>query len=125
MTGGQPRSYSNEKAPPVRGGASGWRARDEGRSHGGYRQRCGRRGRGDTWTHSQGGSAQGARILSAVFFAINTLDALVALFLVRDSVATEIIGAVIWLIGLAAIVLLFSKDSRPFYNQGADLPPGF
>jgi hypothetical protein len=66
-----------------------------------------------------------ARILSAVFFAINTLDALVALFLVRDSVATEIIGAVIWFIGLAAIVLLFSKDSRPFYNQGADLPPGF
>jgi hypothetical protein len=66
------------------------------------------------WANGKGRSW--ARVLSAVFFGINTLDALVALFLVRDSVATEIIGAVIWVIGLGAIVLLFSKDSRPFYD---------
>jgi hypothetical protein len=61
--------------------------------------------------------ASWARVLSAVFFGIDTLDVLGALFLVRDTVAADVIAVVLWVIGLAAIVLLFSKDSGPFYNQ--------
>ncbi len=63
-------------------------------------------GRGHSW----------ARVVSAVFFGINTLDLLVSFFLVHAA-ATLIIGLVIWLVGLAAIVLIFRKDSGPFYNQ--------
>jgi hypothetical protein len=31
--------------------------------------------------------------------------------------ATLVIGLAIWLVGLVAIVLIFSRDSGPFYNQ--------
>jgi hypothetical protein len=51
-----------------------------------------------------------------VFFGINTFDLLISFFMVHAA-ATLIIGLVIWLVGLAAIVLIFSEDSRPFYNQ--------
>lgn len=57
-----------------------------------------------------------ARVLSAVLFGINTLSLLASFFLVRGAAAL-IIGLVIWLVGLAAIVLIFSRDSGPFYNQ--------
>jgi hypothetical protein len=60
-----------------------------------------------------------ARIVSAVLFGINTLDALGAIVLVRGAVASEIVGAVVWIVGLAAIVLLFRKESGPFYGQPA------
>jgi hypothetical protein len=71
-------------------------------------------GRGLSW----------ARVLSAVFFGINTLSLAVSL-LARHStasvaghtVATMIVGIAIWLVGLAAIVLIFSKDSAPFYAK--------
>jgi hypothetical protein len=65
------------------------------------------------WANGTGRSW--ARVVSAVFFGINTLDLLISLFAVR-AVATLIIGVVIWLAGLGAIVLLFSKESGPFYN---------
>jgi len=57
-----------------------------------------------------------ARILSALFFGINTLDLIVSFVLV-SAPATMTVGVVIWLVGLAAIVLLFSKKSGPFYSQ--------
>jgi hypothetical protein len=57
-----------------------------------------------------------ARIVSVVFFGINTLD-LVVSFDVVHAVATLIIGVVIWLVGLAAIVLIFSKQAGAFYQQ--------
>ena len=57
-----------------------------------------------------------ARIVSAVFFGINTLDLLLSIDVVH-AVATVIIGGVIWLVGLAAIVLIFNKQSGPFYQQ--------
>lgn len=41
-----------------------------------------------------------ARIVSAVLVGINTIDLLISLFLVHAAV-TVIIGAVIWLVGLA------------------------
>jgi uncharacterized membrane protein YuzA (DUF378 family) len=52
-----------------------------------------------------------------VLFGIITVDALSALVLVRGAVASQIIGAVVWLVGLAAIILIFNKDSGPFYSQ--------
>lgn len=63
-------------------------------------------GRGQNW----------ARVVSAVFFGINTLELLISISLVH-AVATLIIGVVIWLVGLGAIVLMFSKESGPFYKQ--------
>jgi hypothetical protein len=47
---------------------------------------------------------------------INTVDLLTS-FLLVHAVATPIIGVVIWLVGLGAIVLMFSKESDPFYKQ--------
>ena len=65
-----------------------------------------------------------ARILSAVFFGINTLSLVVSLVarhamatLAGRAVGTLIVATVIWLVGLAAIVLIFSKDSGRFYRQ--------
>ena len=66
------------------------------------------------WANGKGRSW--ARIVSAVFFGINTLDLLISLLAVH-AVATLIVGVVIWLVGLGAIVLLFSKESGPFYKQ--------
>jgi hypothetical protein len=57
-----------------------------------------------------------ARTLSAVFFGIGTLS-LILSATIAHAAATLIIGVVIWLVGLAAIVLLYSKQSGPFYSQ--------
>ena len=65
------------------------------------------------WANSRG--RNWARILSAVFFGINTFDLLISFFVVRAT-ATMIVGVVIWLVGLGAIVLLFSKESAPFFR---------
>jgi hypothetical protein len=65
-------------------------------------------GRGLSW----------ARVLSAVFFGISTLSLLGSLFLAR-SAGSLIIGVVIWLVGLAAIILLFRKESAPFFAKPA------
>jgi hypothetical protein len=66
-----------------------------------------------------------ARILSAVFFGINTLSLAVSIAarhttttMAGHAVGTIIVGIAIWLVGLAAIVLIFSKDSAPFYAKG-------
>jgi hypothetical protein len=66
------------------------------------------------WVNGKGRSW--ARVVSAVFFGINTVDLLISFSLVHAA-ATLIIGPVIWLVGLAAIVLIFSKGSGPFYMQ--------
>jgi hypothetical protein len=63
-------------------------------------------GRGRNW----------ARILSAVFFGVSTLDLLVSFFVARAT-ASMVLGVVIWLVGLGAIVLMFSRESAPFYLQ--------
>lgn len=62
-------------------------------------------GRGYNW----------ARILSAVFFGISTLDLLVTFAAVRAPVSL-IIGFVVWLVGLGAIVLLFSRESSAYFK---------
>jgi hypothetical protein len=66
------------------------------------------------WANGKGRSW--ARVVSAVFFGINTLDLLISLIAVH-AVATLIIGVVIWLVGLGAIALLFGKGSGSFYKQ--------
>jgi hypothetical protein len=65
-------------------------------------------GRGLSW----------ARVLSAVFFGISTLSLILSL-VIAHSVASLVIGVIIWLVGLAAIILLFSKESRPFFSRPA------
>jgi hypothetical protein len=57
-------------------------------------------------------------VVSAVFFGINTLSLVTSLVLVHAA-GSLIVGVVIWLVGLAAIVLLFSRESGPFFNQQA------
>lgn len=57
-----------------------------------------------------------ARILSAVFFGISTLSLILSLA-IAHSVGTLIVGVIIWLVGLAAIILLFSKQSGPFFSR--------
>jgi hypothetical protein len=59
-----------------------------------------------------------ARVVSAVFFGINTLDLLISFVLVH-AIGSELVGVVIWLVGLGAIVLIFNKESAPFYHQQA------
>ena len=68
------------------------------------------------WANGRG--RRWARIVSAVFFGINTLD-LVISFARVHATATAILAVLIWLVGLAAIVLLFRKDSSAFYQQQA------
>ncbi len=63
-------------------------------------------GRGHNW----------ARIVSAVFFGISTLGLLVS-FAAGRGVGDVTVGVVIWLIGLAVIVLLFGKESAPFFAR--------
>jgi hypothetical protein len=68
-------------------------------------------GRGRNW----------ARVVSAVFFGINTLDLIISFAVVR-AVPTSIVGIAIWLVGLAAIVLLFRKESGPYFRPRASAP---
>jgi len=69
------------------------------------------------WMAWADGKGKGwARILSAVFFGISTLSLLTSLIVVRAA-ADLIVGVVLWLVGLAAIVFLFKKESGPFYQR--------
>ncbi|HEY2666342.1 MAG TPA: hypothetical protein VGK51_05855 [Actinomycetota bacterium] len=57
-----------------------------------------------------------ARVLSSVFFGLNTLGLLYALFS-AGSTAIQKVGAVVtWLVGLAAIVFLWRSDSSAYFN---------
>jgi hypothetical protein len=66
------------------------------------------------WANGRG--RRWARIVAAVFFAINTLD-LIASFARIHAVGAVIVGVLVWLAGLGAIVLLFNKQSAPFFAQ--------
>jgi hypothetical protein len=63
-----------------------------------------------------------ARIVSAVFFGINTLDLIVS-FTQVHALASVLVGVIVWLAGLGAIILLFSKESGPYFARPAS-PPG-
>jgi hypothetical protein len=66
------------------------------------------------WANRRGQNA--ARIISAVFFAFGT-KAMLNSFGDLTSAATRVVDVVIWLAGLAAIVLVFYKESEPFYRS--------
>ena len=54
--------------------------------------------------------------MSAVFFGINSLGLIISVFRVHAT-AGLIVSGLAWLAGLAAIVLLFRRESGPFYGQ--------
>jgi len=66
------------------------------------------------WANRRG--RRWARIVAAVFFAINTLD-LIFSFARIHAVGAVIVGVLVWLVGLGAIVLLFNKQSASFFAQ--------
>jgi hypothetical protein len=59
-----------------------------------------------------------ARIVSAVFFGINTLDLIIS-FTQVHVLAPLIVSVIVWLAGLGAIILLFSKESGPYFAKPA------
>jgi hypothetical protein len=59
-----------------------------------------------------------ARIVSAVFFGINTLDLIIS-FTQVHVLASLIVSIIVWLVGLGAIILLFSKESAPYFARSA------
>ncbi len=72
--------------------------------------------RGPAWANRRG--RNWARIVSGVFFGINTLDLIVSFTQVH--VLASLIGSiVVWLVGLGAIILLFSKESGPYFAKPA------
>jgi hypothetical protein len=70
------------------------------------------------WANGHG--QRWARIVSAVLFGINTLDLAISFARVHAT-ATVIVAILIWLAGLAVIVLLFRKESSSFYQQRSSL----
>jgi hypothetical protein len=57
-----------------------------------------------------------ARIVSTVLFAINTLGVFISLARPHASVAL-VFTILVWLVGLGAIVLIWNKQSTPYYQQ--------
>jgi hypothetical protein len=80
------------------------------------------------WKNGQGRSW--ARILSTVFFGIFTLGVIINLGQ-PETIASKLIGIVEWLVGLAAIIFLWMRDSTAYYNAikasdaGGYLPGGY
>jgi hypothetical protein len=62
-------------------------------------------GKGKSW----------ARIVASVLFALSTLDLLISLAGVGVR-SGFILGILVWLVGLAAIILLWRKDSSAFFQ---------
>jgi hypothetical protein len=57
-----------------------------------------------------------ARIVATVLFAVNTLD-LVAQIARPHAVTALIFSVLVWLVGLGATVLIWNRESAPFYSQ--------
>jgi hypothetical protein len=66
------------------------------------------------WANGKGRSW--ARVLSAVLFGIDTLDLLLS-FTRASVIGALILGVLVWLAGLGAIILIFNKESTPFFKQ--------
>ena len=63
-----------------------------------------------------------ARITSTVFFGIDTISLLAGLRQ-AEPVLTRVVSIVIWLIGLAAIVLLWRKESSEYFAATSRVGP--
>jgi hypothetical protein len=60
-----------------------------------------------------------ARIVSTVFFGIETLELAVGSARTGSGGAVRIYGIVIWLIGLVAVIFLWQRPSTQFFRGGA------
>ena len=58
-----------------------------------------------------------ARILSTVFFGIDTLSALASIGTGLDGGATTVYGFVVWAIGLVAVILLWQRPSSGYFRS--------
>lgn len=59
-----------------------------------------------------------ARIIATVIWALNTIAVLIDLTR-PEAMASKVAGAVIWLAGLAVIVLLWQRDSSKYYTASS------
>jgi hypothetical protein len=74
------------------------------------------------WMAWANGKGKGwARIVSAVFFGIETLNLLLS-FTRANVAAALILGFLVWLAGLGAIIMIFNKESTPYYRQQSGRP---
>jgi hypothetical protein len=64
------------------------------------------------WANGKG--ASWARVVATVLFGLNTLD---VLFSASRAGVSAIFGLVSWLVGLAAVVFLWRKESSAFFAQ--------
>lgn len=64
-----------------------------------------------------------ARITGTVFFALDTLLLLIT-FAIAGGIGFPLLGILIWLIGLAAVVLLWQRNSTAFFKSGGSYPGG-
>jgi hypothetical protein len=71
------------------------------------------------WANGSGRSW--ARGVSTALFVIGTLGLPTISLRTARNAATLTVGVVIWLVGLAVIVLIFNKDSGPFYRRARSL----
>ena len=70
------------------------------------------------WMAWANGRGRGwARIVSAVLFGIDTLSLLVS-FTRANVIGALILGVLVWLAGLGAVILIFNKESAPFFQSG-------
>lgn len=58
-----------------------------------------------------------ARIVSTVLFAIDTISVVAGAAAVPGGGATRIYGLIVWLIGLAAIILLWQRASSAYFKS--------
>lgn len=65
-----------------------------------------------------------ARIVATVLFALNTLGLLSQLTSDQTAGLSKILGAVVWLVGLGAIIFLWSKDSSAYF-KAPQRPAGY
>ena len=70
------------------------------------------------WANGRGRSW--ARGVSVALFVLGTLGLPIISLRTARNAATLIIGMLIWLVGLAVIVLIFNGSSGPFYRQAGD-----
>ena len=59
-----------------------------------------------------------ARVVSTVLFGIDTLSVIASFARVTNGAAGRIFSIVVWLIGLAAIILLWQRDSSGYFGTG-------
>jgi hypothetical protein len=70
---------------------------------------------------ANGRGSDAARLVFTAFFAINTLSLIAALALHAEVYAPADLAAlaVLWLLALAAVLLIFAKKSWPYYRREA------